>query len=359
MNLDETDPKPNEKTKKMSRKEKKAQKKAARQEKQSAQKTSRPDPKPDTPHANAPGASQPEEAAVELEPAPVSTIPPPKYTLWEKISPAARRKRQIANMDNGFREILGLVRSMRRNQDVLMDAYQKLPEAVDSVKKLADHSAQQSELLQTMNRNMESGSPEKFTDTLTSMDKTTQLLLERAQRSEERLYGMLRRAQKRIALMTLLVFLLFLGAVGGVLLVIYPNQTRAWFAGDTPETSEAAEAPEAQEKSAARVDPAARPAPTPTTLPDPTPTSAPSEASAPVEPVEFEVVVNAPVVEVPLPAPPPENAEEIILPVETPPETGNEASIPSEVEDEDGTAEEEDEPAPDEAPGPEEASERE
>jgi hypothetical protein len=122
---------------------------------------------------------------------------------------------------------------MRENQDILIESYKKLPEAVESVKKLADHSAQQSELLKAMHQQMgDSGSTGQFTKTLASMDQTTQLLLERAQRSEERLYSMLRRAQRRIALMTLLVLLLFVGAVAGVLLIAFPEETRAWLSGE-------------------------------------------------------------------------------------------------------------------------------
>jgi hypothetical protein len=205
--------------------------------------------------------------------------------MWEKISPPARRKRQIANMEDGFRQVLGLVQSMRENQEVLMESYRKLPEAVESVKKLADHSAQQSELLQAMNQHMGAdGSTGKFTETLASMDKTTQLLLERAQRSEERLYGMLRRAQRRIALMTLLVLLLFVGAVTGVLLIAFPDQTRSWFSRE--------EAPVATET------------PTPVPAASPTPGTAPSPA-----PVELESVIAPPPEDSNLPVPLPEKAE--------------------------------------------------
>jgi hypothetical protein len=80
--------------------------------------------------------------------------------------------------------VLGLVQSMRTNQEVLFESFKKLPEAVDSVKKLADHSATQSDLLKAMNEQIGSGSSLKFNETLASMDKTTQQLLERAQRND-------------------------------------------------------------------------------------------------------------------------------------------------------------------------------
>lgn len=236
MNLDEAEQE-TESTppaKKLSRKEKKALRRAEKLAAKNAKATDTPDPAPAAgaplaPHPS-PEASGENDAEVdgELEPAPVPDIPPPHYSAWEKISPPARRKKQLATMESGYREVLALVHSMRENQEVLMHSFQKLPEAVDSVKKLADHSAQQSDLLSAMNEQLQAGSPAKFNDTLTSMDKTTQLLLERAQRSEERLYSMLRRAQRRIAFMTLLVLLLFLGTAGAILFLAFPAETRGW-----------------------------------------------------------------------------------------------------------------------------------
>lgn len=241
MNLDQEEnssPTP-EKTpvkKKLSRKEKKTLKKAkkasSKKEKSpAASPAPAPEPKPAIrqERLSERKSRDPETVEVEakLDPAPVEEIPPPTYTAWEKISPPARRKKQIATMESGFREVLGLVHSMRHNQEVLLESFQKLPEAVESVKKLADHSAQQSDLLKAMNDSLSTGSAGEFNKTLSSMDQTTQLLLERAQRSEERLYSMLRRAQRRIAFMTLMVLLLFLGAVAAGMFIFFPEKTQA------------------------------------------------------------------------------------------------------------------------------------
>ncbi|MEX2608018.1 MAG: hypothetical protein WD708_11795, partial [Kiritimatiellia bacterium] len=206
--------------KKLSRKEKKAVKKEAAAPHPPAPNAA---PAKEVKSAKPPPAAS-EEVEARLEPAQPQPIPPPKYTLWEKISPPARRKRQMANMESGFREVLGLVQAMRTNQEVLFESFKKLPEAVDSVKKLADHSATQSDLLKAMNEQIGSGSSLKFNETLASMDKTTQQLLERAQRSEERLYGMLRQAQRRIAFMTLLVLLLFVGAAAAVYRIAFSDR---------------------------------------------------------------------------------------------------------------------------------------
>ena len=236
MNLDESekDTESTEAPKKLSRKEKKAKKRAEK----AAAKVAKQEPASIVASDAATSTSEPQEVDAELEPAPVPEIPPTTYSAWEKISPPAKRKKQLATMESGYKEVLALVHSMRENQEVLLQSFQKLPEAVDSVKKLADHSAQQSDLLTAMNEQLQSGSAGKFNETLTSMDKTTQLLLERAQRSEERLYSMLRRAQRRIAFMTLLVLLLFLGTGGAILFLAFPDQTHAWLEERGWKTSE-------------------------------------------------------------------------------------------------------------------------
>jgi len=207
--------------KKLTRKEKKALKKA--EELASVKAVTAPTPNLMSKDETAEDAA--EEVEAKLDPSPVEEIPAPHYTAWEKISPPARRKKQITNMESGFREVLALVHSMRNNQEVLLESFKKLPEAVDSVKKLADHSAQQSDLLKAMNEQMGTGSAGDFNKTLTSMDQTTQLLLERAQRSEERLYGMLKGAQRRITFMTLLVLMLFIGALAAVTFIVFPEKT--------------------------------------------------------------------------------------------------------------------------------------
>ncbi len=249
----------------------------------------------------------PANATVVFEASPIPSIPPPRYTFLDRITPGGRRRRQLANMESGFRQILGLVQSMRENQQLLFHAFQKLPEAVDSVKKLADHSAQQAELLQQMNNHMGGGTGAplgKFNETLASMDKTTQLLLERAQRSEERLYGMLRRAQRRITVMTLLVILTF---AGGLLYVINPEQTRSWIDSLRGNQAPANETP-------------ALPVPLPTDLPvlnliPPTPIAETNVAPASeateqptVEPTALPTSVPTPlptVAPTPIPPPPP------------------------------------------------------
>lgn len=221
--------------KKRSRKEKKALKKAEKNTAstkktnvESGKETLTPPPDEQKKAEEKPAGHEPEEVVAKLDPSPVEEIPPPQYTTWEKISPPARRKKQITNMEHGFREVLALVHSMRNNQEVLMESFRKLPEAVDSVKKLADHSAQQADLLKAMNDQMGTASAGDFNKTLSSMDETTKLLLERSQRSEEKLYTMLKQAQRRIAFMTLLVIMLFLGAMATVLFVFFPEKTNAW-----------------------------------------------------------------------------------------------------------------------------------
>ena len=283
MNLNEAET-PEEK--KLTRKEKKALKRA---ERDAAKAEKRAAKEQDA------GAHLIEEEEVEVMPA--SYLPSPEYSTWEKISPPAKRKKQLATMESGYREVLALVHSMRENQEVLMESFKKLPEAVDSVKQLADHSAQQSEILTAMNEQLESGSAGKFNETLSSMDKTTQLLLERAQRSEERLYSMLRRAQRRIAFMTLLVLLLFIGSAAAILLIAFPEQTQNWLEdrglAEPEEVSVVAEEEPAPLKEIAEqlpvspeMEDATLPLPEPVVLPEPEPLEAlvPEENSEEIPP---------------------------------------------------------------------------
>lgn len=182
-----------------------------------------------------------EDAALDLNPSPVLPVAPPQYTLWEKVSPSARRKKQITTMESGSREVLSLVRSLRENMDQQVLAQKSLlkhvPEAAESVRKLAEYTGQNSELLRMMHEQLESSQENtrnmsetvsRFNDTMVSMDKTTQLLLERAQRSEERLYKILRRSQRRLALLMLLILLLIGGGFFGIHYALYPEKTESW-----------------------------------------------------------------------------------------------------------------------------------
>jgi len=185
-----------------------------------------------------------EEGELVLDPVPVRPVDPPDYSIWEKMSPPARRKKQIANMESGSREVLALVRSIRENMDhqvlaqkALLKSLEHLPEAVDSVKQLSEYTGQHAEMLTLMHEQMESGlenhrnmneSVNRFNETLVSMDKTTQLLLERAQRSEQQLHKMLRRSQRRLLAMMLLMILMFGGGLFVLVYVAFPEHSEAW-----------------------------------------------------------------------------------------------------------------------------------
>ncbi len=292
-------------------------------------------PAPPPPPHPAPTPTEGQAVAVDVRSVP--SIPPPRYTFWDNITPGGRRRRQLAYMENGFRQILGLVQSMRENQQVLFKAFQQLPDAVDSVKKLADHSARQAELLDAMNAQLTGGGAAplgRFNDTLASMDKTTRNILERAQRSEERLYRMLRRSQRHLAVMTLLLLAMF---VGGGVYVLYPEQSLAWLRKRLPVSAQAApessplpaegqatledplvppagpeeisaEEPVPPETAEAVVEPTAIPALPPALAPDPSPATPPVLES-------LEVVI--PLDPLPSPAPSPlpvEDMEQVLSP---------------------------------------------
>lgn len=211
------------------------------------------DPKPESSPKTPPKAKQPppepnptvEAVEAEVMDTDVSTSPnvkplsPPKYTLWEKVMPPAKRGKQIATMEEGSREVLSLVRSIRENMDrqvstqnQLMETLTILPEAVDSVKQLADYTGQHAEMLKLMQESHShmGETVNRFNDTLVSMDKTTQLILERAQRSEAQLSKMLRRSQRRLALVLIMMVLIFLGTSFAIVYSLNPDRTEAWLA---------------------------------------------------------------------------------------------------------------------------------
>lgn len=183
----------------------------------------------------------------------VTSVPPPKYTFWEKVMPPAKRGKQISTMEEGSREVLSLVRSLRENMDRqastqkhLMETLTILPEAVDSVKQLADYTGQHAEMLKLMQESHShmGETVNRFNDTLVSMDKTTQLILERAQRSETQLSKMLRRSQRRLALMLIMMVLMFFGAAFAVVYSLNPDRTEAWLTDRNLLVSRSAPEPE-------------------------------------------------------------------------------------------------------------------
>lgn len=288
-----------------------------------------PEPKPEPrPEPKREETVVPLEAAELIAPGDVHAVPPPSYNLWEKMSPSARRKKQIATMEMGSREVLALVRSIRENmeqqlsaQRSLIDSLQHLPEAVAGIQTLTE---QHSEMLEMMNQQMGNShnSTNRFNDTLLSMDQTTQLLLERAQRSEQQLFGMLRRSQRRLFVLMLLTLLLFFGGTVALLNAMFPEQVQQYFplgggtaAAEAPVTEQE---PEAEPQPAVMVPPEAEDAFLPEELPVPPeavgemleeipeavevlPDKAPEVDAVPeVEPVEESEVPEADAMEVPV-----------------------------------------------------------
>jgi hypothetical protein len=294
-----------------------------------------------------------EETSLDLNPSPVQPVEPPKYNLWEKMSPSARRKKQITTMESGSREVLSLVRSLRENMDQQVLAQKSLlkhvPEAAESVRKLAEYTGRHTELLELMHNQLEAGQENarnmsetvsRFNDTMVSMDKTTQLLLERAQRSEERLYKMLRRSQRRLALLMLLIMLLVGGGFFGLHYALYPERTETWLTDrgilTAPQTLVVpVQVPESEQE--APVEPELPPPPAePAPIPEPELSEEPEEPEAPEPPPADE----------PTPTDPPDESN------------GSDESddLPTQEDDESNGSDESDVP-PTEAPEPEASTE--
>lgn len=220
-----------------------------------------------------------EEVKVEQVPATTSQTGQSDYTLWEKINPIARRKKQMNQMQAGYNEILGLVQSIRTNMDYQVEAQKKmievmhhLPEAVDGLKDLSKTAAEHTDMMKIMQGSLDSNlehnksmatSVDKFNDTLVSMDSTTKTIVDHQRQTEQELRQMLVKSERRMAGMTFLLIIMLLGAIGILSYVAFQDKIDAFFAERSAQPADA---------------PAVAPTPAPTEL---APTVAPPPTLAP------------------------------------------------------------------------------
>jgi uncharacterized protein YigA (DUF484 family) len=151
---------------------------------------------------------------------------------------AGKREQQLATLQDGFNELVGLTRSIRehmdaqaRTQKALLDSMQHLPDAVEGLKGVGKATAQQTETLDLLRRQLEGAarheqhladSMRNFNDTLKVMDdlsqrtsQTVTSMADRTRDSEEVLRSILERSERR--LMTIIITLMIVTvAVAGV-----------------------------------------------------------------------------------------------------------------------------------------------
>ena len=261
-----------------------------------------------------------------IPPSPPSDAPP----WWTWMVPGARRAYQMRNLQAGTSEVMQLVRSIHQSLDqqietqrLLISSMSALPEAVEGLRHVGKATEAQRELLGVLQRQMDANasSMTRFNDTLVSMDGTTKRIAERATSSETALFDLLRRAQRRMTLLTVLLVLTIAGVAalasylltGGTLPDL--RVRKAVEAAVPPAKVPAADIP------ALVASPEApKPPPEPAAPADVTPPPAAAAETPPVVPVEPVVPASPAVVEPVVVVPAPASAPAPVTPAPAPEE---------------------------------------
>jgi hypothetical protein len=249
----------------------------------------------------------------------------PSYSWWSRLIPGSRRREmQLARLQAGHEQVVGLVHAIRTNLEAQVDTQRRLlrgldalPDAVDGLRKVGELTEQQKEVLGVIraqldqtaeqNRTM-AGSLERFSQTMVSMESSTRTLAIRAESSEQSLRHMLERSERRLMLLnTVLIFLLVAGF--------------AWLATRPPPAASAAPAPSVESPAPVVVAPVPPEAPSASVATalvpaSPEPVPPPAEETAAPAPVAATPAENPAPTPEPTPEPPPPPAP---APAEQPP----------------------------------------
>lgn len=299
---------------------------------------------------------EPDDSPAGHEPAPEKTG---RLIRW----PGSRRDRQLAALQEGYVEMLGLMRGIREHlekqqgvQEKMVQVLGRLPESMDGLKNVGRAAEQQVEVMSLLRKQIESGathdqqlvdSMNRFNQTLSVMDQTSRTsgraveqLIGKSADSEKMLREAMERSERRFMIVTGVFAVVAVLAAGAVMFLVWAGRASAP-ADPPPAPVAAAEAasstgmppaaaeglppgaipvpPEIPEPPAPgpEIPPAAalEPAPTSEVVPglmpvDPTPEAAPVETAPEAAPMNMtpgqEPVFEAPP---PEPVPPPAAAE--------------------------------------------------
>ena len=161
-----------------------------------------------------------------------------------------RQERQLATLQEGFNELVGLTRSIREHmeqqsatQRSLVELMDQLPGAVEGLKSVGDATKQQTETLQLLKQQLESAarneehmveSMRSFNKTLTLMDdmskstsQTVSQMADRTRDSEDMLRSILERSERRLIYMIVTLMVVTLTVLGvGLYIGLGQNGTR-------------------------------------------------------------------------------------------------------------------------------------
>ncbi len=161
----------------------------------------------------------------------------PRKTGWLARWRAPGKSRQMATLQDGFTELVGLTRSIRehmeqqaKTQQTLVNMMEHIPGAVEGLKHVGKATQQQTETLGLLKKQLEAAarnedhmvqSMHQFNKTLTLMDdlskRTSQTVVSMADRtrdSEELLRAVLQRSERRLTYMIIGLMVLTLTVLG-------------------------------------------------------------------------------------------------------------------------------------------------
>jgi len=164
-----------------------------------------------------------------------SLLPSQKKKNWLAFwKHPSKRERQIMALQNGYAEMISLIRSIRQNLDQQTENQsmicQHLPDAVNGIKAMGDNAQQQTRILDLMQNQLDStlehdkqmiSSFDRFNNTLSDMDATNRNttsfmteLVERTQEAEDLVRTMLVRSHQRLLVLVVILLLTTLAVVG-------------------------------------------------------------------------------------------------------------------------------------------------
>ncbi len=281
---------------------------------------------------------QPSGDYVPVEPDSSAGSPEPAQEKSGRIIrwPGSRRDRQLAALQEGYVEMLGLMRGIREHlekqqgvQEKMVHVLDRLPESMDGLKNVGRAAEQQVEVMSLLRKQIESGathdqqlidSMNRFNQTLSVMDQTSRTsgraveqLIGKSADSEKMLREAMERSERRFMIVTGVFAVVAVLAAGAVMFLVWAGRTAAP-ADRTPAPAAAMEAAPSADITASESEglpPGAIPVP-PETLEPPVdePEPAPAETMEPAVMPELTPVEPAPEPEPAVEAPPPETAVE-------------------------------------------------
>lgn len=174
--------------------------------------------------------------------------------------PVSRRDRQLAALQAGYTEMLGLMRSIREHlehqqvvQQKMVQVLDRLPDTMEGLKDVGRAVEQQVEVLSLLRQQFEAAdlhdreladSMNRFNRTLAVMDETSRnsgravtQLIEKAAASEKMLHSAMERSERRFMVVTGLFTLLAVVVAGSVLWSVWKGPLAAGLSAGSPPAS--------------------------------------------------------------------------------------------------------------------------